>query len=165
MPIALCFLLVVFALLPPGTSLAAEAPLARDLAADGARARREGLPIVMMFSARSCPYCRTVKDLYIEPMAADAEYARKAIIRVVELEDALDLRDFQGRKVSHAEFARRYGVTLVPTVKFLDADGAEIAPEVRGLITLDYYAGFLDTGIEAALARMRGKSVSDPTAK
>lgn len=158
MPIAFWFLVAVFMSLPPGTSVAAEAPLAHDLAADGARARREALPIVVMFSARSCPYCRTVKELYIEPRAADAEYARKAIIRVVETEDALTVRDFQDRRVSHAEFARRYGVTLVPTVKFLDADGAEIAPEVRGLITPDYYAGVLDTGIDAALARMRGKA-------
>jgi thioredoxin-related protein len=134
---------------------AAGLPVAADLRGDGQQARAENLPILLFFSAKSCQYCEQMRSLYLEPMYAGGNYAGKLIMREVQIESGHSLRDFQGKQVSHADFAHRNGISLTPQILFMDPAGKELVPALVGLSTPDFFSGYLEEAIDAALARMR----------
>ncbi len=134
---------------------AADLPVAADLRADGARAGREHLPILMFFASHGCPYCYEVEEMYLKPRIASGEYRTKAIVRVVYTDSARSLLDFHGRKTDHAGLARRYGVMFTPTIKLVNAEGVELSPPLVGLTTRDFYGYYLDEAINGALTKLR----------
>lgn len=139
---------------------AADLPVADDLRADGERAGRERLPILVFFASHSCPYCYEVEEHYLKPRIASGEYRTKAIVRVVYTDSPRRLHDFNGRKTDHAAFARRYGVRFTPTIKLVDADGIELSPSLVGLTTRDFYGFYLDEAINGALTKLRSPKLS-----
>jgi hypothetical protein len=52
--------------------------------------------------------------------------------------------------VPTAEFAARYGVSLTPTLLFLNADGIELSERLIGIWSEDFYGGFIDSRIDTA---------------
>lgn len=136
---------------------AAELPRANNLQADAAQARSARLPILIFFAAESCPYCHIVEDDYLKPMFNSGKWANKVMFRKLLIDDERDLRDFHGDKVSSADFARAHGVSLTPHIKFFGPDGKELVPSLLGLMTRDFYAGYLEEAIESAGAKLRGR--------
>ncbi len=136
-------------------AFAAELPVAADLQGDGQQAHEEHLPVLVFFSAKSCPYCEQMRSLFLEPMYTSGDYAGKVIMREVQVESGRTLRDFKGKKVSHADFAHRNGISLTPQILFMDPAGKELVPALVGLSTPDFFSGYLDEAIDTALARMR----------
>lgn len=151
--VVLCGLLAA-ALINQG-AVSAGLPIAADLKGDGQQAREERLPILVFFSAQSCQYCEKMRSLFLEPMYSSGDYADKVILREVQVESGSTLRDFKGDKVSHAEFARRRGVTFTPQILFMDPAGRELVPAMVGLSTPEFFSGYLDEAIDTALARIR----------
>jgi thioredoxin-related protein len=150
-------LLVVIGLGAPLSAAAGDVPFARDLHADAAEAQKHQLPIMVVFSSRNCPYCELVINYYVKPMSRSAEYADRVIIRVVESDGARYLKDFDGEELSHESFADRYGVSFTPVVKFFDQAGRELAPEIAGFTSEDFYGFYLDEGIEQSLTELRSR--------
>lgn len=148
--------LLTAVLLAQGVS-AAGLPVAADLQGDGHLAQEGRLPVLVFFSAKSCHYCELMRSLYLEPMYTGGDYAGKVIIREVQVESGLALRDFGGKQVSHADFAHRYSVSLTPQIMFMDPAGKELVPALVGLSTPDFFGGYLDESIDAALASLRTK--------
>ncbi len=146
--------LLTAVLLTYGVS-ASELPVAADLQGDGQQAHEEHLPVLVFFSAKSCPYCEQMRALFLEPMYASGDYTGKVIMREVQVESGRTLRDFKGKKVSHADFAHRNGISLTPQILFMDPAGKELVPALVGLSTPEFFSGYLDEAIDAALARMR----------
>ncbi len=143
---------------------AAGLPTARNLQADARQAARERLPVLMFFYANSCAYCKEVENLYLEPMYADAVYRKKVIIREVNIGSKRALRDFSGRMTSDVAFARRYGVSLTPTIKLLDAHGRELVPPLVGVGNPDFYGSYLDAAIAAAGNKLHEGATLRPAA-
>ena len=139
---------------------AADLPAASDLRADGERAGRERLPILMFFASHGCSYCYEVEENYLKPRIASGEYRTKTIVRVVYTDSPRSLQDFSGRKTDHAAFARRYGVMFTPTVKLVDAEGVELSPSLVGLTTRDFYGFYLDEAINGALTKLRSPKLT-----
>lgn len=129
-----------------------------DLAADGRKAARLGAPILVFYSEDGCPYCRTVAELYLEPMQARDPYAGRLVIRVVHTRRRADLRDFAGRATSHAAFAADQGVNFTPAIRLYDAHGQELVPALVGYTTPDFYAGYLESAIERSQAILAQRS-------
>ncbi|MHB8455580.1 MAG: thioredoxin fold domain-containing protein [Acidiferrobacterales bacterium] len=150
--------MLTFAAFSAPIAVAAGLPAARNLQADALRAR----PVLVFFSARSCAYCKEVENLYLKPMYADAGYRDKVIIRQVDIDSTRVMRDFSGKSTSGVAFARRYGVSLTPTIKFLDARGRELVPALVGVSSPDFYGSYLDQAITAAGARLREHSARHP---
>ncbi len=146
--------LLAGALLTYGAS-AAVLPVASDLQEDARQAREQHLPLLVFFSARSCHYCEQMRSLFLEPMYASGDYADKVIMREVQVESGRMLRDFKGKKVSHADYAHRSGVALTPQILFFDPAGMELVPALVGLSTPEFFSGYLEEAIDTALARMR----------
>lgn len=153
----LCALLILaLAAGAPAAQAVPNLPPALDLRADAEQARRARVPLLVFFSAYSCPYCREVEALYLQPMHADPASAGRVMIRVVLIDSRRALYDFDGRRTDHAAWAGRHGVALTPTIKFLDPAGRELAPALVGLGTREFYGGYLEDAIDRALGRLRG---------
>jgi thioredoxin-related protein len=128
---------------------------ASDLAADAGAARQRSVPILVMFNAKGCPYCHVVREYYVEPLARSPQFGDRVILRVVDVDGYDRLVDFDGSVTDHSAFASRHSVTLTPVLKFFGPDGRELAPQLIGLTTEDFYGWYLEQRLSDALDRLR----------
>ena len=137
---------------PPARELATT----RDLKADAAEAARRRSPILLLVSQEECPFCWQIKREILNPMVLSGDYDDRLLMREIFIDDGFLLRDFQGREVEGGEFALRYGVSLTPTLLFLDPEGRELTEKMVGIQTPEMYFLYVDAAIGAALERLRG---------
>lgn len=126
----------------------------KDLREESSLARENQLVLVLEFSSEYCTYCHRLEELFLLPMQRNADYQDKVLIRSVSLDSFETLIDFDGRNIATDEFAARYGVSLTPTLLFLDADGVEMSEKLVGIWSEDFYGGFIDSRIEEARQRL-----------
>lgn len=147
---------LLIAAAPASTAAQEEAllPLAADLQQLGEQSRRTRLPIVLLFSTPGCPYCREVRRNYLAPLlAADTPAAPAPLIREVVITGRDGLVDFEGRAATHAQFAERLGIAVVPVVMAVDGRGRVIGEPLVGLDASGFYNAYL----ESLLARARAQ--------
>lgn len=153
-------LIVLVAMAPP--AFAAKLTPLKDLAADARIARRQAMPIVVLFSSEACYYCGQVMELHLEPMAERGPYAQRVLFRVAEIEKNLMAKDFNGRTRTYEELAGIYRVSLTPHIKILDPDGRELVPPIIGYNTAEFYRGYLEEAIDTAIAKLRAGAAGTP---
>lgn len=119
------------------------------------RIERERLPLVLMFSSEYCAYCVRVENDFLIPMQISGDYEQRALIRKVKIDFGNTIRDFDGKTIDADQFAARYNVTVTPTVVFLDQHGQQLTAKRVGLMTPDFYGGYLDESIATALDLLR----------
>lgn len=132
-----------------------EVPWARDLAAEAHATQSKRQPLLVMFTSPGCSYCERVMQEFLLPMQRNPEYRNKLAMRQVNIGSSAQLRNFGGLATTHAQFAAQHKIKLVPTIKLFDASGRELAQPLVGLLTPDFYGGYLDQAIDEALARLR----------
>lgn len=137
----------------PPIARGAHLPLARDLAADGSISTRTRRPILLFFDREECPYCERALREYLVPLSRD-EWKERTLFRQVEMDHALPVRGFDGRMTTHEALAAGYGVTLSPTVAFVDARGRVLGDPLVGLTTVDFYGAYLETALVQATERL-----------
>ena len=130
-------------------------PSPQDFTVEAKAAQNRNLPILVLFMRSDCSYCERVLQEFLLPMQRNAEYHRKVIMRQIEISSDAKLCDFSGVLTTQEKFAQQNRVTLVPTIKLFDAQGHELTPPLVGLLTPDFYGGFLDQAIDEALAKVR----------
>jgi len=126
-----------------------------DLQADAQQADDRRLPMLIMFSASHCGYCSIVKDEFLKPILLSGDYTDKVIIRVLEIDSSDDVRDLDGTSIDPEALAERYNIYLTPTLVFVNPRGQEIAQRITGVVTVDFYGGYLDDAIDSSLAQLR----------
>jgi thioredoxin-related protein len=131
-------------------------PAAADLAADAAAAARQRIPLLLFFDRGDCPYCERALREFLVPMANDPAWRDRAIYRQVEIDRATPLVDFAGTATTHAALAARYGASFAPTVLVVDPRGDPAGPPLVGLMTVDFYGGYLEDAVSAGLKKIRG---------
>lgn len=127
---------------------------ATDLREEAAQSRAHRLVMVLEFSREDCAYCRKLEALFLLPMQRNADYAERILLRSIALDDSTTVIDFAGRSIPTSEFAARYGVSMTPTLLFLNADGSEISERLVGIWSEDYYGWFIDSRIDEARKRL-----------
>ena len=131
-----------------------EVPLTDDLSALGRTARQRRLPIVLLLSASDCSYCARLKDEVLNPMMRSREYDDRALLGELMLDSDEPLRGFRGESVQRDDLASRLDTRVTPTLLFLAPDGAELAPRIVGVNTVELFGFYLDRAIEAARVRL-----------
>lgn len=131
-------------------------PLATDLSKTARLAQEKQVPILILFSTRGCGFCTRVREEILIPTTYNADYDNKVIMVEVDSASHARLIDFEGKATTQAAFVAKSRVGLTPTVKFFDPQGREVADPIVGLVTVDYYGGFLDQAIDASIAKIRG---------
>ncbi|HUT42502.1 MAG TPA: thioredoxin fold domain-containing protein [Gammaproteobacteria bacterium] len=134
---------------------AVDVPYGTDLQQDGRQATARQLPILLVFSAVSCEYCRQLEDEFLEPMLISGEYTDKVIIRRLLLDIGQHATDFDGMQREAGAIATRYRAWLTPTIVFLDGTGREVAERIKGINTPELFGGYLDACIDTALLMIR----------
>jgi len=125
-----------------------------DLRGEAQILKSENLILVLEFSSEDCGYCRKLESLFLLPMQRNAAYGDKILIRTISLDAFETVVDLEGRTVSTSEFASRYGVSLTPTLLFLNAEGIEMSERLVGIWSEDFYGGFIDNRIDEARHRL-----------
>lgn len=127
-----------------------------DLQADARIAARDRRPILLLVSQEECPFCWQIKREILDPMVLSGDYDDRLLMREMFIDEGFLLRDFQGREVAGGDFALRYGVSLTPTLLFLDPRGRELTDKMVGIQTPEMYFLYVDAAITEAVERMRG---------
>ena len=132
-----------------------DVPHSRDLRADSKLAATHHAPLMVVFTSPGCHFCALVKSEYLIPMLKDPAYKDKVVIRQVQVGSDAVLTGFDGRKLTEGEFAADLNIFMVPTIKVFDARGREVAKGIVGLLTPDYYQGYLDMAIDDGIQNIR----------
>ena len=133
---------------------AAGLPVVKDFTVEAKDARMRQVPILVLFMSESCSYCETVLEEFLLPMQRDSEYADKVILRQIESSSRDELIDFDGKATTYRKFSGRHKVSGVPNVMLFDSNG-QVLTFIEGLLTVDFYYGFLVDAIEESLAKIR----------
>lgn len=119
---------------------------ARNLQAEAREAARSGYPLVLMFSRKDCPYCITVRRDYLAPLNQIPRF-RQVLVRQIDQDRDTPLKDFQGRSTTHAAFAAREKIRLVPVVGFYGPEGQHLSEAIVGARLPDFYQGYLEESL------------------
>ena len=145
---------LLLATLIAGQALAAELPAAADLRAEAANAAASGQPLVVLYSRSDCRYCETVRKDYLLPLQASTAH-RGIVVRQINQDSELPLRDFSGQAATHARIAAGEKIRLVPVVAFYGPGGKQLAPPIVGARIADYYQSYLDDALEKSAQALR----------
>ena len=135
--------------------LAVPVPESDDLAQLGGEARKQDLPILLVFSAADCDYCKRLEADVLSPMLKSGETQNRVIIRKVMIDTVQNITDFQGLTTNAEQFAYQRGVQVTPTLQFTNAEGQQLVPEIVGYQSADFFGAYVDLAIEASQQRLR----------
>ncbi|WP_296638894.1 thioredoxin family protein [Thiobacillus sp. 65-1402] len=156
--IAVWALILAWGMTLSGTAGAADGLVhAKNFQADARIAAKRGVPILVVFTSPVCSYCERVKREYLIPMHKDPAYRNRVIIREVTIGTTTPLTGFDGVPTSEGAFAAANKIFLVPTVKVFDTKGADASEAIVGLLSPDYYFGYLEAAIDEGIRKVRGK--------
>jgi thioredoxin-related protein len=115
---------------------------------------------VLIYTAKHCHYCDEVKAGVFNPIAADPAYRDRMLLREVRIDTDMRLVSFKGGATNHRSFATDRGITIVPTLEFLDGSGLQVSGPLVGASIPDYYSAYVDNGIEQAIQNLRARRTS-----
>lgn len=130
---------------------------ANDFQTISTEMRDKGLPLLLMFRADYCGYCRQLEDEYLVPMQKSGKYDARILIQRFTLDKTGPVTDFNGEKLDTAIFAEKYQASLTPTLVFLDTEGKEVAERLLGYNSPDFYGAYLENAIDTAYQTVKAK--------
>jgi thioredoxin-related protein len=129
--------------------------LAIDLGREGRQAEEACVPLLLEFAAEYCEYCTLLEEEVLNPTLLNRDYDQRVLMRKLVIDRSGKLRDFNGTPVNATELANRYKVFVTPTLLFLDSQGRELAERMVGVMTLEFYGGYLDQAMDASTDKLR----------
>ena len=135
-------------------SRAAGLPVVKDFTVEAGEAHKKQIPILVLFKGESCSYCDTVLNDFLLPIQRDPEFKDNVILRQIDSSSGDTLVDFDGKNTTYSGFSSRHNVSVVPNVMFFDSNGRKLT-YIEGLLTVDFYYGFIVDAINESLERIR----------
>ncbi|RJG05696.1 thioredoxin [Noviherbaspirillum cavernae] len=129
-------------------------PAPVDLQRDGAQSRREGKPVVILFSLPGCAFCQVVRQNYLLPLLRDSTQKERPIIREIDITSTKSLVGFHGEQASHQSIAKELHIRFAPTVVFLDASGRLLTQPIIGGDTAGLYGGYLENAFDESAKKL-----------
>jgi len=111
-------------------------------------AAAEKAVLVVLYERSDCPYCRKVKNKYLQPLTKDTTQP----VRIIEIHSDSDreLTGFSGQRTTERQIAAEAGVKMVPVVSFVDENGKMLAKPIVGALLDDFYNYYLSQGITSS---------------
>lgn len=122
-------------------------PIATTLDEDLARAVKQGKPLVVMVSLDGCPFCRIVRENFLPSL----EREQHLTVVQVDMRKSTAMKDLQGRRTTHDQLTRIWGIKVAPTLLFFGKNGSEVAERLVGASIPDFYGVYLQERIDKAL--------------
>ena len=130
----------------------AHLPVITSLRQSAERAAAAGEPLVLMTSLSGCPWCDTVRQQHLLPMAR----AGQVVAFEIDIQDRSSrLQAFDGSFTTPAEQVRAWKARFAPTVLFWNARGQEIAERLVGVAVPEFYGSYLESRLAEARQRLR----------
>lgn len=126
-------------------------PPARSLGEELAAALRQGQPLVVMVSLEGCIFCKMARQSHLAPMHRNGQ----PIVQV-DMRSAQPVTDFDGRQTTHDELARRWKISITPTLLFFGPRGREVAERMEGAYQPDFYGPYLEDRLNRSRAVVKG---------
>ena len=126
-----------------------------DLSALGKQAAQSGRIVILSFSTEWCEYCEALDQQVLEPMILGGDFAGRALLRKIVVDDISSIRDFDGKVKSVVDFALERKVSLYPTLLFVDASGDELTQRIVGITVLEFAADNISKAMQQALQKRR----------
>jgi len=130
-----------------------------DFQALSAKMKEKKLGLVLMFHAENCPYCALMEREILSPMVVSGEYDDRVVIRKLQIDEARDIKDFDGSIVEPSDISTRFGMSVTPTLVFVDYRGKKKAETMVGINTVDYFGVYLDQEIDKLMHNIKAESV------
>lgn len=134
-----------FGLLQHAHSAPHKLPIATALDEDLARA--ESKPLVVMVSLDGCPFCRVVRENFLPSLQREQHLT----VVQVDMRKSTAMKDLQGRRTTHDQLTRIWGIKVAPTLLFFGKNGSEVAERLVGASIPDFYGAYLQERIDKAL--------------
>ena len=131
-------------------TLPAVLPAARSLPDELALALRQGRPLVVMVSLEGCIFCKIARQSHLVPMHRQGQPIVQVDMRSAQL-----VTDFDGRQPTHDELARRWKVSITPTLLFFGPRGREVAERMEGAYQPDFYGPYLEDRLSRSRATLK----------
>lgn len=150
-----CWVLLILAcaaLANPAPGRAA-LPMTHDLEALLREAQVQRVPVLLAFMQKDCPYCARARR-HLGPLLASAEWGGRALMREIDIDSTMRMRDFEGRLTTPRDFARAQGIRMVPTIMVFDDHGRRAGEPVVGLLTEDFYSAYIVQALEAGYTQV-----------
>ena len=126
-------------------------PVVHDLQTLALKSNQEKIPILIMYASHTCEYCERLEDDLLAPMFLDSNNKKRVIIRKVMIDSIEEIKDFSGKEVDAEEFAFKQGVQVTPTLRFVNASGEKLVPDMIGYNTPEMYGAYVDNAIEDSI--------------
>lgn len=121
----------------------------------GEQAKRNQLPILMIFSAEWCEYCDVLKEHVLNPMVINDMYQGKVVyLRNVGIDQPEPILDWNGKLIKKSKWAYQINADLTPTVAFFDGNGKEVAERIVGISEITLFASLVHSRINDAYRNM-----------
>lgn len=135
-------------------SQAEHLPIPQDFRVEAKAAQNRQVPILVLFMEESCSYCETALQDFLLPMHRDPAFRDKVILRQIETGSTDPLIDFDGKVTTYKSFSGKHKVSVVPNVMLFNSNG-QVLTYLEGLLTVDFYYGFLVNAIDESLEKIR----------
>lgn len=129
-----------------------------DLAADAAIAKQSGVPVMLVFGASDCNYCKRLEDEVIKPGVVSGDLNNRVILHEVNIDDGGKITDFDDSQIRNRIFVSRYEVFATPTVVLVDHNGEPLSAPIIGYNGVEKYQQLMDEAIERAQLSLSTKN-------
>jgi len=126
-----------------------------NLNRESRQAEEACIPLLLEFASEHCEYCTLLEEEVLNPTLLNRDYDQRVLMRKLVIDRSGKLRDFNDKPVSAADLASRYKVFVTPTLLFLDSRGRELTERMVGVMTLEFYGGYLDQAMDASSKKLR----------
>ena len=111
--------------------------------------------LLLMFHAEHCPYCARMEKEILTPMVISGEYDDRIFIRKLQIDEARNIKDFEGKTVEPSDVSDKYNARLAPTLVFLNYKGEEKAKKMVGINTVELFGAYLDAEIDKLMQNLQ----------
>ena len=104
--------------------------------------------IVLYVSAPFCRYCKKLEVEILNPLLRSGNYEKKILLRKFNIDSKKKIVGFYGILKKPKEFMNEYGVSITPTLLFLDHKGNQLSEAITGYTNDEFFWYYLDNAIK-----------------